>query len=100
MPEERSQGDPVKLNGREESPQGGQRPFIHSHIQQIFINIFNTCYVKGTIVAGFEHTSERDNKLNKLYAYWISDMKIIKWGDIVEQLGLGVRAREGPHPEK
>lgn len=31
---------------------------------------------------------ERDNKLNELYAYWIviSDMKIIKLGDVIEQL--------------
>lgn len=39
---------------------------------------------------------ETDNKLNELHVYWINDMKMIKRGDVVEQLGLGVGAREGP----
>lgn len=92
----------MKLHGRVEPPPGGQRLFIYSRIQQIFINMFNTRCVSGTLCCRLWArvlVKETDNKPNKLHAYWIviSDMKVIKWGHEVEQLGLGVSARKGLH---
>lgn len=81
----------MRLNGGEEPMQRGQMPFIHLLIQQVFIK--HLLCIKhyllqalGVLVKKTHH-----KPLNKIYAYWIviSDMKTIKWGDVVEQLGLG-----------
>lgn len=42
---------------------------------------------------GIEVKEKNNKPLNKIDAYWtlINDMKVIKWGDAVEQLELGRR---------
>lgn len=76
----------MSLKGRERPMQEGKgHSFLYSHNKYLS----NTCYVSGTIYCRLW--------AYKIHAYWtlISDMKIIQWRDIVEQLGWAVRGSGG-----